>query len=379
MRTAIVTGDYFRLNQTFVNRHIAHIFGGAVCVICNGETGKNPYGVPVLARRSVERSIFDRLAVPILRVKNKMSNGTSRTPTGAHRRALMSFLTEHRVEVVLGEFGTETLGIADLVQEMGIPCYSYFRGMDASMALTRKSRRHGYKLMFPKLKGIVAVSQFLLDNLAARDLTHPNAHVIPSGVDIRRFRPGRKIPRSFLAVGRMVEKKAPSIALRAFATATADAPDARLRFIGDGPLLEPARALAGKLGIAERVVFDGAREHAHVRAALAESGVFLQHSVTGRDGNTEGLPTAIQEALASGCMVISTRHAGIPEAVEDGVNGWLVPERDEAGFADRIRRTLSQDMSPFTAAARRTAVARFDNAKSLKKLETVLRQSSVDS
>ena len=104
--------------------------------------------------------------------------------------------------------------------------------------------------------------------------------------------------------------------------------------------------------------------------------IFLQHSVTAKNGNTEGLPTAIQEALACGCITLSTIHAGIPEAVEDGVNGLLVPEWDEDGFAARIAQLLDmEDRSAMTRAARDTAVARFDNAVLLEKVERIIRDT----
>ncbi|WP_281827569.1 glycosyltransferase [Jannaschia rubra] len=171
----------------------------------------------------------------------------------------------------------------------------------------------------------------------------------------------------------MVEKKAPLTTLRAFAAAATDLPDARLRFIGDGPLLERTRAEARRLGIADRVSFDGAQHHRVVREALATSQVFLQHSVVGPSGDAEGLPTAIQEALASGCIVVSTRHAGIPEAVDHGVNGWLGAEHDLEEFIALIGRALTADPQEMMDAARQTAETRFDNAVLLSRLEDVLR------
>ena len=73
-----------------------------------------------------------------------------------------------------------------------------------------------------------------------------------------------------------------------------------------------------------------------------ECGVFLQHSLTDPEtGDEEGLPAAIQEAMALGMMVISTRHAGIPEAVEHGVSGLLVHERDVEAMSEAIGRAAN--------------------------------------
>ncbi len=379
MRTLIVTGDYCKPGQTFVNRHILELFGGNTCVLANGFTGHDPHaGVARLIRRQVPRTFADRVTAPFTRAANHLRRGTSRIPVGAQRRAILRFFAEQRVAAVLGEFGTETLAFADLAQELGLPCFSYFRGTDASMSLRQRSRVRGYLRMMPKLAGVFAVSRFLLDNLARHDIVHANAHVIPSGVDTDHFVPSSKVPHSYLAVGRMIDKKAPLATLRAFAAGTAGpgGSAARLRIIGDGPLLAPARALAAELGIAERVAFDGAQPHDAVQRAMAAAQMFLQHSVTAPDGNTEGLPTSIQEALASGCIVISTRHAGIPEAIDDGVNGWLCDEHDAAAYADLVRRSLTADTAAMARAARDTACTRFHSAVLLARVEAVIRAAA---
>ena len=374
MKTCIVTSDYFVPGETFINRHIEHIFGGDTCVLAGRSNGTDPLGKPLFVRRA-PLSPGDRLRAPFAMGWNAAVEGTGRLPFGDARARLAAWLRAERVEVILDEFGTQALVVAKLAQELGIPCFTYFRGTDASFALRSRQIVRAYRRMMPRLAGVFSVSRFLLDNLARHGVTHPNAHVVPSGVDIRRFSPGEKSPGSFLAVGRMVEKKAPQVTLRAFAAAARDR-DAHLTMIGDGPLLETCRSLAKDLGIAPQVTFTGALPHDAVRDHLARTEVFLQHSVTAKNGNTEGLPTAIQEALACGCITLSTLHAGIPEAVEDSVNGLLVPEWDESAFADRIGQLLDMaDRSAMTRAARDTAVARFDNARLLAKVETTIRDT----
>lgn len=371
MKTCIVTSDYFVPGETFINRHIAEMFGGETCILCGRFNGNDPLQKPLFERRA-PLSPADRVRAPFAMGWNAAIEGTGRLPFGDNRRALMDWLRAQRVEMILAEFGTQALVVAKLANQMNLPVFTYFRGTDASRVLRSAQRVRSYRRMMPRLDGVFSVSQFLLDNLARHGVTHPNAHVVPSGVDIRRFTPGEKVPGSFLAVGRMVEKKAPEITLRAFAKA-ARGRTAHLTFIGDGPLLGSCKALAEELGVAAQVTFAGALPHDAVRDHLSRTEVFLQHSVTARDGNTEGLPTAIQEALAAGCITVSTVHAGIPEAVEDGVNGLLVPEWDEAGFAGCIARLLdSADRSAMSQAARRTAVEKFDNAVLLTKVERIL-------
>ena len=167
--------------------------------------------------------------------------------------------------------------------------------------------------------------------------SRPRASAIPTATSSRAAstrgcsRRADKDPDLLLAVGRMIPKKAPLTTIEAFARVAADFPSRRLEMIGDGPLLEDARRLAAERGLADRVAFLGLQPHPVVREKMARAAVFLQHSVTDADGNEEGLPIAIQEAMASGAVVISTRHAGIPDAV--------VERRDRpAGRRARPRR-----------------------------------------
>ena len=373
MRTAIVTGEYHIGGETFINRHIQHLFGGDTVVVCGRFHGSNPYDKAWFARRE-KPTTADLLTAPYWMMRNRILHNTSRLPFGRAKRDLTTFLRDQKVELILAEFGTQALAMAPLANELNLPIFTYFRGTDASKAIQTERMREAYRRMMPRLAGVFSVSQFLLDNLARHDIRHPNSVVIPSGVDVRRFVPGQKQPLSCLAVGRFVEKKAPLTTLRSFAEATRDLPHARLDFIGDGPLLAPAQALADELGAKERVIFHGSQPHDFVRGKLATAQFFLQHSITAANGNTEGLPTAIQEAMACGCITVSTRHAGIPEAIDEGNTGWLVEEHDADGFTTAIGRAMqATDTGDMASLARRVAEERFDNDVLLKKLETHIR------
>lgn len=374
MRTAIAIGDYHVPHETMVNRHIRLLFGGDTCVIAGRYSGDNPYDKAVFERRG-RLGLSDRLRAPVALAANRLRYSTSRPPFGRRKREMAEFLRRENVRVILAEFGTQVLAVAPLAHEMGLPVFTFFRGTDASKSLGRKAIAEAYRRAIPRLDGAFSVSQSLLDNLARHGIANHNAHVLPSGVDVRLFRPADKRPRSCVSVGRMVEKKAPLTTLRAFAAAAQGHPEARLTMVGGGPLLEPARALAAELGVAAAVDFPGPQDHEGVRRYLSGSAIFLQHSVTAGDGNAEGLPTAIQEAMACGCVVVSTRHAGIPEAVIDGVTGYLVDEHDEAGFADRIGRVFAEGTKDMSEAARQRAEERYDNDTLLARLEELIEQT----
>ncbi|HEY1336202.1 MAG TPA: glycosyltransferase [Bryobacteraceae bacterium] len=165
------------------------------------------------------------------------------------------------------------------------------------------------------------------------------------GVDLRRFAPRNSTlsagPLRILTVARLVEKKGVAHGIRAAA---------RLRtpfdytIVGDGPLRAELEALVQKLGIADRVRFAGARDRAYVADVMGHADILLAPSVSAVNGDIEGMPVAIMEAMACALPVVATRHSGIPELIADGVSGLLADEHDAEALAAALER-LAADPS----------------------------------
>lgn len=376
-RLAIVTSVVGKSTEISQRRHIAELFGGATAVIAYSVEPGFTTDKPLLHVTRRPKGLAPRLELEFGKALHTLTHRASGVPFGATRRRVEAFLREQRAFAILAEFGHLGSSFAPVGAALGIPVFVYFRGYDASKRLTSPLRVLSYKAAVPKLAGYFAVSQSLLDNLAAKGVRHPNSHVIPSGVDTRRFAPAAKDPDLVLVVGRMVPKKAPLTTIEAFARVAADFPTRRLEMIGEGPLLEDARRLAAARGFADRVHLLGLQPHEVVRAKMARAAVFLQHSVTDAEGNEEGLPIAIQEAMAAGAAVISTRHAGIPDAVVEGETGLLVAERDLDGYTAALRRVLADDAlrARLADAARLRAETEFDTRMLQSRLEAVIAKS----
>jgi colanic acid/amylovoran biosynthesis glycosyltransferase len=137
----------------------------------------------------------------------------------------------------------------------------------------------------------------------------------------------------FAQACRFVDKKGLDTTLRAFAQISRVWPSAQLVLIGDGPRRGALQALAQSLGVADRVRLTGFLPPSGVREILHASHLFFHPSETPPDGNREGVPNSLLEAMATGLPALATRHGGIPEAVTDGVNGHLVAERDAEALA----------------------------------------------
>ncbi|MEE9302856.1 MAG: glycosyltransferase, partial [Thiotrichaceae bacterium] len=150
----------------------------------------------------------------------------------------------------------------------------------------------------------------------------------------------------FISVARLVEKKGLEYAIKAFSRLRFSSQENfnfQYRIIGDGPLLESLQQLVTDENLGEYVLFLGSKTSEEVAFELGCAHIFLAPSVTASDGDMEGIPTVLMEAMATGLPVISTYHSGIPELVEDGVSGVLVKERDIPGLATAIEH-LSTDI-----------------------------------
>ena len=162
--------------------------------------------------------------------------------------------------------------------------------------------------------------------------------------------------------------------MRAFARIAASHPDVDLHFVGSGPQGEFLQALVAELGLVGRVRFVGFLSHGDdLRREYTGALLFCHPSKTGPDGDKEGLPCTILEAMSCGLAVVSTRHAGIPTAVVDGQTGLLVEERDITSLAEALDAMLGDDaLRTACGQAGRLLVTReFDVRVQGRRLETI--------
>lgn len=156
-----------------------------------------------------------------------------------------------------------------------------------------------------------------------------------------RVEPKRSDVARVVSVGRLVEKKGFPMLLAACAELNKQGMPLALEIIGGGPMEAALRARVAELGLEEVVTLHGAQPQSVVRAHLASARVFALAAQREGDGGSDNLPTVIMEAMAARLPVVSTRVAGIPEMVEEGVTGSLVPEGDVLAFASVLAEYLA--------------------------------------
>ncbi len=370
------------LTETFIEAHVQGLPGPVVRLHGepfplwdgDGRPLASPLGGAV--RRVVARALGlepERLDQALVRALGPL----------ARDRALARSLRRLRVSVVLAEYGPTGVALARACGLAQIPLVVHFHGYDAAKHRVIAEHGEAYRAVFARAAAVVAVSRSMRRQLIALGAPPERVALIPYGVEVDpaapRADPGAA-PPSFLAVGRFVDKKAPHLTLLAFSRVARAVPEATLQMIGDGPLREACTSLAQALGITARVAFPGALPPADVATAMAAARCFVQHSVRPASGDMEGTPLAVLEAMAAGLPVVSTRHGGIADAVDENVTGYLVDEGDVPEMANAMLRLAA---APELAAGLgregwRRALAEYRREDRLRELAALLQRAASD-
>lgn len=359
-RLCVATPYEPALSETFIRGHVERLPARVTLL----------YGWPLATGGRPVLSAPRRAAHKLARALGR--DGIERELTDAYATAFR----RARADAVLAEYGPVGVSVKDACLRTGVPLVVHFHGYDASVREVLEEHRETYPEMFRAACAVVAVSRAMQRKLISIGAPEEKVRYNPYGIDCGRFGGAEpeQSPPVFVAVGRFVEKKAPHLTLRAFAEALRAHPSARLRMVGEGPLLESCRALASELGVGDAVEFLGAQPHERVQEEMRAARCFVQHSVEAPNGDCEGTPLGILEAGASGLAVVSTRHAGIPDAVVEGETGLLVEEGDVGGMAEGMKR-LAADAAlagRMGRAARRHIVENFSVERSDRSLWAII-------
>ena len=261
------------------------------------------------------------------------------------------------------------------------PVIVSFHGADVLVGLVNASHRRATLEVCERARLVLARSNSLIDGLIRLGCPPEKIRLNRTGIPLAEFPfVARTDPAGrfrLIQACRLIEKKGLPTTLRAFARFVRAFPESRLTLAGEGSLEPVLRGLAAELGVADRIEFPGFLSQDELRRRLYASHGFLHPSEMGRDGNQEGVPNSLLEAMATGLPVFATNHGGIPEAVEHGVSGWLVPEGDHEALGQAMVEGAS-DPSRLAAmghAAARSVAANFDADAQARNLENCYQEA----
>lgn len=262
---------------------------------------------------------------------------------GAYRRTI----EDGQASVIHAHFGAGAIQAMPIARRHRLPLVVTFHGRDATAEAQRGGIRGAvYRFRLRRLFAVAALILPVSEHIASelRKLGAPAERMrvhylgVPLGDATAPVDDGRE---GVVFVGRLVDKKAPDLLLRAVGALPEPLRgNLPVTIIGDGPMRGHLHALADELQLGN-VRFAGVQSSDAVAAALSRAAVFCLPSRTAQDGDTEGLPVSIMEAAVRGAVVVSTEHAGIPEFVVHGETGLLSPENDAAALAHNLAAVLS--------------------------------------
>lgn len=356
--------------ETYVRRHMEGIYPDRTVGLSFALEGDCPSTLPFISVLPPENFLLRKIYL----VMGRILAGFSGAPVGKRRRAVIKFLKHHRVSVVLAEFGPTGAALREVCKSEGIPLVVNFHGYDATVMPQRASVRMAYKLLARDASGFVCGSKHFRETVCSLGIRKDQVVIIPCGVQLEKFALSQQTRSAvkLIAVGRLTAKKAPIKTLQAFALARNQSQENLvLEIIGDGPMMAECREFVRINRLGQTVTLRGACAHEEVIRALATADIFVQHSVTAPNGDTESQGISLIEAMASSLPVVATDHNGFAETVVDGITGFLVAEGDIDGMANRIS-TLASDKSlreAFGSAGRERAENLFDEQQLLVRLK----------
>jgi colanic acid/amylovoran biosynthesis glycosyltransferase len=256
--------------------------------------------------------------------------------TGAAPRFFQD-LRKTKADIIHAHFASSGKNAVRLAEFLKIPLVVTLHGHDVTV---KRNYRAEYSKLWKRASVFLCVSESIRGKAIEAGFPPSKLRVLFNGIipEQNAVAADKKDSNLILFVGRLVEKKGCTYLLQAMSKVKEVCPGARLVMIGDGPLRDELTAEAKALNVP--CTFLGAQPSDVVRANQAQASILCVPSVTAESGDAEGLPTVILEAMTAGTTVVASRHAGAPEAIEDGETGLLVDERDSEGLANALIRAL---------------------------------------
>lgn len=281
------------------------------------------------------------------------------------------YVKRNNISLLHAHHGQLGMLLLPFKEETNLPLVTSIRGRDATLANQPIGYLDNMKMLFDRGERFFPVCQYLADRLIAWGCPSEKIRVLYGGVDLNEFKyraPHKGDSQNILSIGRLVEKKGHHILMQAFQKIRGKFPNATLTIIGRGGLEEYLISLANQLNLGDSFRLLNHLPKDQVRERMTNADIFCAASLEAADGDVEGIPNTLKEAMAIGVPVISTNHAGIPELITNNKEGVLVQENNVDELADALEFMLSnrEIWETYTVAARQKVEQKFNLAQQLR-------------
>src|SRR5260370_3873225 len=291
-------------------------------------------------------------------------------------RSIRTLLAENHCKLLHIYFGNNGLFWLPLLHRCPVPTVVSFHGADVRVNVGSPAAQRLFLELFASCTLVLARSESLASSLLELGCPRAKLRIQRAGIplDTYRYTPRRKPADGawrLLQACRLIAKKGLELTIRAFATFSKGHPNASLTIAGDGPLRGALEDLATRLRLDGRIDFAGFVSQSALLALYRESHLFLHPREQTPDGDREGIPNSLLEAMATGLPCITTRHGGIPAAGTHFESGILVRETKFQGLADWFERLARDDelRESLCMRAARMITEKFGLTTQIEKLE----------
>ena len=398
---AYVLGHFPSVSETFILREILALERKGFVILPLALSRERPKVVHQAAKQHSERAIY---APPVLSLRCAISQliALLQYPGGylvalrlalgrmlQHPRQAKEMLASlwragyfavrmsRRIRHVHGHFAGPTTTVAWLLAVITGRSYSF--STHASDLFTGQAIALGLKIA--EAEFVTACTEYARQWLVKRHrlVAEGKLHLVYHGIDPNQFKPSDQPPSSpplILSVGRLVEKKGFPYLLQAASILQSRGADFRLVIVGDGPMRSDLVRMAAGLQLRERVEFVGALTQRELRGLYQQADLFALASVVAADGDRDGLPNVLLEALAMGIPTVASDISAIPELIEHQKTGLLAESGDPSDLADKLEMALyDEELRARVALLGRQKVSKyFDANRNSDALSTLFAQ-----
>lgn len=298
------------------------------------------------------------------------------TPVYDDAYNLVDLLREHQPQLAHVYYGHKAVKYLPMLRRWGGPIIVSFHGMDVRDEMYKPSDPSTLAAVFDEARLVLGRSQSLLDRLAEMGCPTAKLRLNRTAIPLDGLASAIRHPPEdgrwiFLQACRLIAKKGLPTTLLAMRKIADVWPHARLLLAGDGPMADELRIQCHELGLAGNVEFLGWRSQGELRVLYRQAHLFLHPSETTASGDREGVPNALLEAMSTGLPPVATFHGGIPEAVIDGVDGLLVPERSPLELSAAVLRLTNETglLEGLSTDAISNVAAKYGSSQCLQALE----------
>lgn len=277
--------------------------------------------------------------------------------------------------LIHAHFGYDAYKLSGLANKHEIPLITSFYGSDVSRLPSEIGWKRRYKKLAARGDHFIAATDFMKSQLVDLGFPQNNISVVRFGLDVNKFEYLEKslVPHKIMMVGRMVEKKGFKYAIQAVSNLCKIGMKPEINIYGYGPLEQSLKKYSDQLGISQFVHFHGYQPIEKIMEAHNQHNIILVPSTTASDGDMEGLPNTILEAMAKGTLVVASTHAAIPEAIIDQETGFLFDEKDVDGLTETLKLIIEgeYDLTNIRRNARELVEKQYSVTRMVEEVENI--------